>query len=181
VFALARRKATRHTAPVAAPEADIDTLLHPGPISVLVSRKDGRIYVRKGLQPVFSMPVTITDPERELGTHVFTAVGTTGDGTRLRWMAMSPSSHPVERAAQLRPVAAASAALDRIAIPPAANDRITSLIAVGATLIVTDSGLGRTANLLDSDFAVLLPEYEAHSEARSEPHEDRRSTGRLFR
>ena len=60
-----------------------DPLLKPGPISVLISRKTGRLYVRKGFDEVFNTPVTIAQPDRPLGTHVFTALEER-DGL-LRW------------------------------------------------------------------------------------------------
>lgn len=181
VFAIARHKAKAAKRVKTAPAAEIEAeaVLRPGPISVLISRKDRKIYVRKGLQPVFAMPVTIAEPERPLGTHVFTAVAANQDGSQLSWTVVSPSSEPATRAALSHPTAAASAALDRISLPQAATDRITQLLSVGATLIVSDAGLGRTANLLDSDFTVLLrPEVIA---ARSAPSPRRWSAETLFR
>src|SRR5262249_31458524 len=56
------------------PAQKIDEALHhPGPISLFVSRKLGKLFVRKGFAPVFDVPVTIARPEVPLGTHVFTA------------------------------------------------------------------------------------------------------------
>jgi hypothetical protein len=51
---------------------------------------------------------------------------------------------------------AATAALDRIGLPQAALERINGLVSVGATLIVSDAGLGRTAAVPDTDFSVVL-------------------------
>src|SRR5262249_22826414 len=58
-----------------------------GPVSVFVSRKTSKLYVRYDYEPLFEMPVTISDPARPLGTHVFTAVGSNDEG--LRWTAIS--------------------------------------------------------------------------------------------
>ena len=44
------------------------------PISVFVSRKLSRLFVRQGLTPVLDIPVEIHNPEEPLGTHVFTAM-----------------------------------------------------------------------------------------------------------
>ena len=165
LFALARQKTTRRVVRTTAPEPEAETVLRPGPISVLISRKDRRIYVRKGLQPLFSMPVSIAGPEQPFGTHVYTVTAANDDGTQFTWTSVSPTSERRGRDALLRPTAAASAALDRITLPPSATDRIAPLLSVGATLIVTDTGLGRTANLLDSDFTVLLhPEVASNEE-----------------
>ncbi len=156
-FAIARRKIAprRWAGPVTTSPAEPEQVLRPGPISVLISRKDRRIYVRKGLQPVFDAPIGIAQVERPFGTHVFTAVAVDDDGANLRWKVASPSAEPRGRAG-IVPTAAASAALDRIAIPQETLDRIAALTTVGATLIVSDPGLGRTAKLLDSDFTVLM-------------------------
>src|SRR5262249_57602014 len=63
--------------------------LKPGPIAVFISRKEGKLYVRKGFEPVFDAPVTFEEPNRPLGTHVFTALGVNGDNTTLRWNVVS--------------------------------------------------------------------------------------------
>ena len=68
------------------------------PVSVLISRKKQRLYVREGFEPVLDVPVTITDPERPIGTHIFTAMERTGSDNKLRWSAVSlqagPTQHP---------------------------------------------------------------------------------------
>jgi hypothetical protein len=47
----------------------------PAPVSIFVSRKSRKLFVRQGFKPLFDIPVTIQDPERSLGTHVFTVMG----------------------------------------------------------------------------------------------------------
>src|SRR5207248_4348101 len=44
------------------------------PISVFVSRKLSRLFVRQGFTPLFDVPINIQNPEEPLGTHVFTAM-----------------------------------------------------------------------------------------------------------
>ena len=58
------------------------------PISVLVSKKDNRVYVRQALAPVFEGPVTIRDRGAPLGTHVYIATSHT-DGSSLDWTVVS--------------------------------------------------------------------------------------------
>jgi hypothetical protein len=55
------------------------------PISVFVSRKLNRLFVRQGSTPLFDSPVTIQDPEEPLGTHVFTAMKFQDEGAATRW------------------------------------------------------------------------------------------------
>src|SRR5262249_59499021 len=59
------------------------------PVSILVSRKDNKIYIRQAFAPVLEAPVTIRDPAAPLGTHVF--IATSSDGAALGW---SPVSLP---------------------------------------------------------------------------------------
>src|SRR4030095_9311492 len=54
------------------------------PISVFISRKTQRLYVRRAFEPVMESPVTIVDAERPIGTHVFTAMERNSD-TDMRW------------------------------------------------------------------------------------------------
>ena len=41
------------------------------PLSLLVNRKSGKLYVRRAFMPVFQIPITIDEPTRPLGTHLF--------------------------------------------------------------------------------------------------------------
>jgi L,D-transpeptidase catalytic domain len=145
-------------APQGAPAAVQDRVLRPGPLSILVSQRDQRIYVRKGLEPVFDFPIVIAKTGRPLGTHVFTAVAQNEDAKTLRWMVVSmPSTLPAMSArtpAKSQLLMAAKEALDRLELPKEAVDRISALMSVGATLIMTDQGLGRQAFALDSDYMI---------------------------
>ena len=91
----ARSKLKRHRiSRVYVPEYEPESVLRPSPVSVFVSRHDSRIFVRKGMQPVFDMPVTIAQPSDSIGTHVFTAASAGSDG-KLRWMVVSPTGNEV--------------------------------------------------------------------------------------
>jgi lipoprotein-anchoring transpeptidase ErfK/SrfK len=119
------------------------TPLKPGPVSVFISRKEGKLFVRKGFEPVFDVPVTIGDPQQPLGTHVFTALQTTEDSARWSVVTMTPKL-------------TAASALDRITIPSEAVERISPLITAGASLIITDHGLGGETGK-GTDFIVTNP------------------------
>ena len=56
------------------------------PVSIFVSRQTGRLYVRQGFEPVMEFPVSLRDPDKPVGTHVFTAGN---DGDTLVWQAVS--------------------------------------------------------------------------------------------
>ena len=88
-------------------------LKREGQVAVLISRKDGKLYVRQNFKPVFDVPVTIAPSERLLGTHVFTAVIDKDNPNLLRWSVVSmpvtarnaQQSEVDERASRRRKVA----------------------------------------------------------------------------
>jgi hypothetical protein len=59
------------------------------PVSVFISRKTQRLYVRQAFQPILEIPITIQDADRPIGTHIFTAMERTGPGNDLRWSVVS--------------------------------------------------------------------------------------------
>jgi lipoprotein-anchoring transpeptidase ErfK/SrfK len=141
--------------------------LKPGPISVLISRKEGKLFVRKGFEPVFYVPVTFSEPDRPLGTHVFTALAVNDDNTTLRWNVVSmpgTGSAPAKKSAKRkhvqpppappRPASNATEALERVSIPPETFERISELMSPGASLIISDQGLGPETGK-GTDFIVL--------------------------
>lgn len=123
------------------------------PVSVFVSARTGRLYVRQGRAPVFDVPVAIKDPRRPIGTHVFTATEATSKGDGVRWSVINvaapgqaapqPSGRR-ERNKVIPPPAPAQAlglaALERLEIPAEALDRITPYVQVGTSLIISDLG-----------------------------------------
>src|SRR5208337_6860 len=73
----------------AAANAEKEARLRMSPLSVLVSKKDQRIYVRQGFAPVFDAPASVRDPETPLGSHLYIATAVEGDGTSLKWSVVS--------------------------------------------------------------------------------------------
>jgi L,D-transpeptidase catalytic domain len=144
----------------------------PRPLSVFISRKQNRIFVRQGFEELFELPVTIVEPDRPLGTHVFTAMALKDDGKSMRWTVMSiPSGyrhhvthsgtlHHGRKSAEIEPVVPATStaaeALDRITLPPEAIERISALVLPGSSLIVSDNALSDETDA-DTDFIVLTP------------------------
>ena len=141
------------------------------PVSVLISRKTQRLYVRQAFEPILESPVTILDADSPIGTHVFTAMERTNSDTSMRWSVVSLDggrSHggAVEpqgraRAGHGRDVepmptdpGSAKTALDRIVIPQDALDRIAGM-APRSSLIITDEALSSETGK-GTDFVVLL-------------------------
>ncbi len=115
------------------------------PVSVFISRKTQRLYVRRGFAPVFDAPVTIRDPDQPIGTHVFTAVARTANSLRWTVVTLEGASNAATDA---------KSALDRIEIPQEVLDRIGP-VSPRSSLIVSDEGLsGETGN--GTEFVVVL-------------------------
>jgi hypothetical protein len=138
------------------------------PISILVSRKAGKIFIRQAWMAIYEAPVTFTDSEVPLGTHVYLAVGPAADSGTMSWLSVSlpPSAPEPQRrqrgkatppapvAAPLPPETAASA-LARFELPAATKRFIEERLWTGATLIVSDDGASPRETGLHTDFIVL--------------------------
>jgi hypothetical protein len=140
------------------------------PISILVSRKAGKIFIRQAWMPIYEAPVTFTDSEAPLGTHVYLAVGPATDGGSMSWLSVSlPPSAPEpqrhrgrgKKATPPAPVTApvppetAASALARFELPAATRRFIEERLWTGATLIVSDDGASPRETGLHTDFIVL--------------------------
>jgi hypothetical protein len=142
------------------------------PVSVFVSRKTQRLYVRQGYQPVLDVPVTFEKPEEIIGTHVFTALDYVPNKAEMSWSVVSiptiPSSKSdskkskKDKMAKVEPLVTvpasqqtAAAALDRINIPEDVRDRIADVMKPGSSLVISDNGMsGETGEY--TDFIVSL-------------------------
>ena len=159
------------TARVAAAEAARQVARELEPVSVLISRKTQRLYVRQAFEPILESPVTILDADRPIGTHVFTAMERTSGDANMRWSVVSLDSgrphggmvepHGRARGGSGRDVepmptepGSAKAALDRIVIPQDVLDRIAGM-APRSSLIITDEALSSETGK-GTDFVVLL-------------------------
>jgi hypothetical protein len=79
---------------VAATEAARRATHDLAPVSVFISRKTQRLYVRQAFQPILEIPITVRDADRPIGTHIFTAMERTGtlyDGAWCHWLADVPT------------------------------------------------------------------------------------------
>jgi hypothetical protein len=133
--------------------------------------------VRRQFVPLFDAPVVIANPERPLGTHVFTAMEYLADGSTFRWNLISLPGESSARGRDEAPQAysgkwrqreqeAAKPALDppppetpqralaRIEIPQDVIERISELMVAGSTLIVSDHDLGEETGK-GTDFIVV--------------------------
>jgi hypothetical protein len=135
-------------------KAATDARLALEPVSVYISRATQKLYVRRnthkpapdGGGEVFDssieVPVTIRDPDTPIGTHVFTAMATSGAG--LRWSAVTIDGGD-----------SAKDALDRVTIPQEVLDRIGPTALPRSSIVISDEPLSSETNYRTEFVAVL--------------------------
>src|SRR6267378_2119979 len=123
------------------------------PASIFISRATQKLYVRRNthkrwpdggevFDATIEVPVTIRNPEKPIGTHVFTAMARNAAG--LRWTAVT-----IDNADD------AKDALDRITIPQDVLHRIAPTALPRSSIIVSDEPLSRETNYRTEFVAVL--------------------------
>jgi hypothetical protein len=134
--------------------AAIEAKLALEPVSVYISRATRKLYVRRNthkpapdgggevFDTTIEVPVTIRNPDKSIGTHVFTAVARNEVG--LRWTAVT-----IDNADD------AKGALDRITIPQEVLDRIAPTALPRSSIVVSDEPLSRETNYRTEFVAVL--------------------------
>jgi L,D-transpeptidase-like protein len=126
------------------------------PVSVFISRKAQRLYVRRGFEPVLDVPITIQNPDQPIGTHIFTAMAKTDTG--LRWEVVTINGG-----------ADAKSALDRVTIPQDVLERIAPTAAVRSSIIVSDERLSPETGKGTEFVAVLSNEPQGGLAMRKRP------------
>ena len=130
-----------------------DAKLALDPVSIYISRATQKLYVRRNthkpwpdggevFDATIEVPVTIRDPDKPIGTHVFTAMARNDAG--LRWTAVTIDNGDD-----------AKDALDRISIPSEVLDRIAPTALPRSSIIVSDEPLSRETNYRTEFIAVL--------------------------
>jgi len=137
----------------AAAKAATEARLALEPVSIYISRATRKLYVRRNTHKrwpdggeVFDssieVPITIRDPGKPIGTHVFTAMARTDKG--LRWTVVT-----IDHGDEARD------ALDRITIPQDVLDRVAPTAAPRSSIIISDEPLSSETNYRTEFVAVL--------------------------
>lgn len=141
------------------------------PISLMISLKSKKVYVRQGFESVIEAPITVHGTPRQFGTHVFTAMDyreddddqfdwhlvtaqaprlLTGKRGRRYSRRLNVSKRTLRKSAQY-----ATAALNSFSLPPEIEMLVSELAKPGASLIVSDQALPRHENGKGVEFVVL--------------------------
>ena len=154
----------------ASAEAAEEAKQNVSPVSVFISRKTQRLYIRKANMPLFEAPVFIREPGKTIGSFVFTALEH-DDAGEMRWNVLSLYKNPAGIEAAPRAVKprattngsepaqtdarAAAAALDRLTVSDEARERIAAVVLPGSSLIISDEGPSIETGR-DTDFVVIM-------------------------
>jgi chemotaxis protein histidine kinase CheA len=123
------------------------------PVSIFISRATQKLYVRRNthkripdggemFDTSIEAPVTISNPDKPIGTHVFTAMARKEGG--LRWTEVTIDNGDD-----------AKDALDRITIPQDVLDRIAPTAVPKSSLVISDEPLHKETNYR-TEFIVAL-------------------------
>ena len=159
------------TAQSTAEQAVQQAMLTRAPVSVFVSRKTQRIYVRKAFHPLWEGPALIRDADKPIGTFVFTAMGASNATRELGWSVVSLYKNPTaieapaprtkgsKRSAPVEmpvtDIAAAQAALDRLDIPAEIAEQLSEVVLPGSSLVLSDEPPHLETGK-DTDFVVIM-------------------------
>src|SRR5450631_3111615 len=141
------------------------------PVSIYISRTTQKLYVRRNthkpwpdggevFDATIEVPVTIRNPDKPIGTHVFTAMARNEAG--LRWTAVTIDEGDD-----------AKDALDRITIPQDLLDRIAPTALPRSSIIVSDEPLSRETNYRTEFVAVLSNQPQGGFITRKPTTDDR--------
>ena len=145
------------------------------PVSIYISRATQKLYVRRNthkpwpdggevFDATIEVPVTIRNPDKPIGTHVFTAMARNEAG--LRWTAVTIDDGDD-----------AKDALDRITIPQDVLDRIAPTALPRSSIIVSDEPLSKETNYRTEFVAVLSNQPQGGFITRKPTTDDRVASG----
>jgi lipoprotein-anchoring transpeptidase ErfK/SrfK len=138
----------------AAAKAALDAQLALEPVSIFISRATQKLYVRRDTHKripdggemydsSLEFPITIKDPDKPIGTHIFTAVAF-APGGGLRWTEVTIDSGDN-----------AKEALARVTIPKEVLDQIAPTALPRSSITISDEPLSSETNYR-TEFVVVL-------------------------
>jgi len=132
-------------------------------MSVLVSGADRKAFLIVDGVVTFETPISIFDPDKPMGTHLFSLVGPSPDGHSLKWSAFGLGGHPQDGVVV---DLWSSSVLARIEyLDGAGVKRVAQTLHPGTTMVITDLSASpetRTA----PDFTVITEDMKTPGKRR---------------
>ena len=131
--------------------------------SIVVSGRDHRAFLLLDGEIALETSINVVDPEKPLGTHLFSLLGSSPDRHFLQWTAFDLEGSPD---AGVTVDVWSNAALARIEYPDGATiARMESALHLGSTMVITDYPAG-PATRSGPDFTVISENLRTNSKHR---------------
>jgi hypothetical protein len=152
-------------------KAALEAKLALEPVSIFISRATQKLYVRRDthsplpdggerFDTTLEVPVTIRNPDKPIGTHVFTAMAQTDDGG-LRWTAVTIEGGD------------ARDALHRVSLPQDVLDRVAPTALPRSSIIISDEPPNHETNYRTEFVVVLNNQPQGGLAMREHPDDNR--------
>ena len=132
-------------------------------MSVLVSAADRKAYLIVDGKVTFETPINVLDPDKPIGTHLFSLIGLSPDGHALKWSAFGLGGHPQDG---IVVDMWSSSVLGRIEyLDGEGVRRVARTLHPGTTMVITDAAASpetRTA----PDFTVITEDMRTPGKRR---------------
>ncbi len=121
------------------------------PITILLSKHDGKLYVRQGYDPIYETDITFKQPDAPIGTHFYHALEWNEDGSDLNWQAVTAARKYASKTKRSKnrksrdddvagrgPPQTPGNALERANIPEEAREFLAEHLKPGSAVIISD-------------------------------------------
>ena len=132
-------------------------------MSVLVSAADRKAYLIVDGVVTFETPISVVDPDKPIGTHLFSLIGPSADGHSLKWSAFGLGGHPQDGVVVDMWSSSVLARIDYL--DGAGVRRVAQTLHPGTTMVITDLAASpetRTA----PDFTVITEDMKTPGKRR---------------
>ena len=123
----------------------------------------GQLSIRQGFKEILSVPVAIRNPEKELGTHLYTVTDINPTTGQAIWQTISLRNDlndasrkrlGIEQAGSVTSIAEENV-LERIDIPAQTRMKINEMLTNGTSITITDNGVSSETAPQGTDFITL--------------------------
>ena len=134
-------------------------------MSVLVSAADRKAYLIVDGEVAFETPISVFDPDKPIGTHLFSLIGPSADGHSLKWSAFGLGGHPQDGVIVDMWSSSVLARIEYLDGPGVR--RVARTLHPGTTMVITD--------LAASPETRTAPDFTVITEDRQTPGKRRKS------
>lgn len=132
-------------------------------MSVLVSAADRKAYLIVDGEVTFETPINVVDPDKPIGTHLFSLIGPSDDGHSLKWSAFGLGGHPQDGVAVDIWSSSVLARIEYLDGPGV--KRVAQTLHPGTTMVITDLAASPETRT-SPDFTVITEDMKTPGKRR---------------